>query len=67
MKEPPPLIIADRLADERLWAEALNLGADDLLATPFDATEVWHAVTTACRRHENERAMGCKSKTGGAL
>ena len=27
MEGPPPLIVADRLADERLWAEVLNLGA----------------------------------------
>jgi DNA-binding response OmpR family regulator len=54
MEDPPPLIVADRLADDRLWAEALNLGAHDLLAKPFDGREVWHAVTTACRRRENE-------------
>ena len=28
---PPSLIVASRLADERLWAEALNLGAWDVL------------------------------------
>src|ERR1039457_6796154 len=37
MPHPPPLIVADRLADERLWAEVLNLGAYDLLAKPFEA------------------------------
>ncbi len=55
MKHPPPLIVADRLADERLWAEVLNLGAYDLLAKPFEAKEVLHAVSTACQRRENER------------
>ncbi len=51
---PPPLIVADRLADEALWAEVLNLGGYDLLATPFDAKEVVHAVATAVRFRENE-------------
>ena len=27
LPDPPPLIVTSRLADERLWAEALNLGA----------------------------------------
>lgn len=57
MKHPPPLIVADRLADERLWAEVLNLGAYDLLAKPFEAKEVLHAVSTACQRRENERRI----------
>jgi DNA-binding NtrC family response regulator len=54
LADPPPLIVADRLADERLWSEVLNLGAYDLLAKPFDSREVMHAVTTACRHFENE-------------
>lgn len=54
LEYPPPLIVTDRLADERLWAEVLNLGGHDLLATPFDAREVFHAVCAACRRTENE-------------
>ena len=40
MSDPPLLIVTSRLADERLWAEALNLGAYDVLAKPFEATEV---------------------------
>jgi len=58
MGDPPPLIVADRLADERLWAEVLNLGAYDLLAKPFDGREVVHALTTACRRREHKQAIG---------
>jgi DNA-binding NtrC family response regulator len=38
------LIVASRLADERLWAEALNLGASDVLAKPFDRSEVLRSV-----------------------
>jgi DNA-binding response OmpR family regulator len=56
--DPPPLIVADRLADECLWLEALNFGAYDLLAKPFDSKEVLRAVTAACRRHENRSRLG---------
>ena len=52
---PPPLIVADRLADERLWAEVLNLGGDDLLLKPFHASEVLYAVGSACRRSQNQK------------
>jgi DNA-binding response OmpR family regulator len=57
MDDPPLLIVAARLADERLWAEALNLGAHDVLATPFDATEVIRMVGIAQQRWRNARAL----------
>lgn len=44
---PPFLIVTSRVADERLWAEALNLGAYDVLAKPFDRTEVTRVVSLA--------------------
>src|SRR6266567_4562640 len=40
LPDAPKLIVCSRLADERLWAEVLNLGGYDVLATPFDAREV---------------------------
>jgi DNA-binding NtrC family response regulator len=43
----PPLIVTSRLADERLWAEALNLGAYDVLAKPFERREVVRSVSLA--------------------
>jgi DNA-binding NtrC family response regulator len=43
----PQLIVADRLANEALWAEVLNLGAYDLLMTPFDPAEVQRVVSLA--------------------
>lgn len=36
----PSLIVSSRLADERLWAEVLNLGGYDVLLTPFEPSEV---------------------------
>lgn len=44
---PPALIVTSRLADDRLWAEALNLGAYDVLAKPFDRTELLRSVRLA--------------------
>lgn len=46
--QPPKLIVASRLADERLWAEVLNLGGYDLLVKPFVADEVQRVVSLAC-------------------
>lgn len=58
MALPPSLIVSSRLADERLWAEVLNLGAFDLLlGAPFEPEEVlrvtesaWSAWDSAARR-----------------
>jgi DNA-binding response OmpR family regulator len=55
ISNPPALIVADRLADEALWVEVLNLGAYDLLTKPFNAREVLHAVSTACHFSSDQR------------
>jgi len=47
LTKPPRLIVASRFADEHLWAEVLNLGGHDVLATPFDADEVHRVVSYA--------------------
>jgi DNA-binding NtrC family response regulator len=47
MPNAPSLIVASRLADDRLWAEALTLGAWDVLAKPFHLTEVVRSVRSA--------------------
>lgn len=49
LKHPPCLIVTSSRADERLWAEALNLGAYDVLAKPFDVTEVSRTLSRAFR------------------
>jgi DNA-binding response OmpR family regulator len=46
----PPLIVSSRLADDRLWAEVLNLGGYDLLMKPFTAVEVSRVVRLAAHR-----------------
>ena len=50
LKDAPYLIVTSRTADERLWAEALNRGAYDVLAKPFDREEVDRVVTAAWLR-----------------
>ena len=47
LPEPPPIIVASRLADDYLWAEALNLGAYDVLAKPFDVDELTRSLSLA--------------------
>jgi CheY-like chemotaxis protein len=46
----PEVIVTDRNADARFWAEALNLGAYDLLAQPFYQPEVQRILFNACSR-----------------
>lgn len=48
-EHPPHLVVASQLADAHLWAEVLNLGGYDVLAKPFDATEVTLVVESAVR------------------
>jgi CheY-like chemotaxis protein len=47
MPNTPFLIVTSRLADDHLWAEALNLGAYDVLAKPYDADETVRVITSA--------------------
>jgi DNA-binding NtrC family response regulator len=44
------VIVTDPQADARFWAEALNLGAYDLLAQPFYEPEVRRILGNACSR-----------------
>jgi DNA-binding NtrC family response regulator len=61
LQAAPPLIVASRHADERLWAEALNLGAYDVLTKPFDRKELVRSVSMAWlhwhHKHEFAPAM----------
>jgi DNA-binding NtrC family response regulator len=44
------VIITDPQADARLWSEALNQGAYDLIAQPFYEPEVRRILHNACTR-----------------
>ena len=60
----PHLIVTSRTADERLWAEVLNLGGYDVLAQPFNRDEVERVVASAARR---DAAIPPESQRGGFL
>jgi DNA-binding response OmpR family regulator len=46
-QNPPKLVVSSRVADDRLWAEVLNLGGYDVLAQPFDPGEVLRVTRAA--------------------
>jgi DNA-binding NtrC family response regulator len=50
LEPEPEVIVTDPHADARFWAEALNLGAYDLLAQPFYEPEVRRILYNACSR-----------------
>lgn len=65
LPDPPLVIVASRLADERLWAEALNLGAWDVVAKPFDGLEMARVLTSALNnwfdRHRFARQLALRA------
>jgi len=63
MADPPLLIVAARVADDRLWAEVLNEGGHDVLAKPFRAPEVLHSIVSGCRWRETHEAEGQERKS----
>jgi DNA-binding NtrC family response regulator len=46
---PCYVVVTSQSADDRLWAEVLNLGAYDVLAKPFDSKEVFRVIGLAWR------------------
>lgn len=50
VSDPPLFIVTSQCADDYLWAEALNLGAYDVLAKPFDDSELARALHSAWAR-----------------
>lgn len=58
LPNPPFLIVTTRLADEHFWAEALNFGAYDVLAKPFDSTELTRTLLSACMHRRKTSATG---------
>jgi len=71
LRNPPPLIVTSRLADNHLWAEVLNLGGYDVLAKPLDTHEVDRVVTLAWghaanEQRSNQRPRSAIARAGGA-
>jgi DNA-binding NtrC family response regulator len=52
------VIVTDAHADASFWAEALNLGAYDLLAQPFHESEVRRILSNACSRRAPGQTAG---------
>ncbi len=50
----PVVIVSSRHADDCLWAEVLNLGGYDLLAAPFDKSEVFRVAFLAWQSWINQ-------------
>jgi len=50
------VIVTDPHADARLWSEALNLGAYDLVSQPFYEPEVRRILYYACSRTSREQS-----------
>ena len=59
----PCVIVTSRLADEHLWAEALNVGAYDVLAKPFEREEVIRTVSLASRSWHDQHLRARVPKT----
>jgi DNA-binding NtrC family response regulator len=53
LRRPPFLVVTSHLADNHLWAEALNLGAYDVLTRPFYSEEVIRTLGSAWLRWLN--------------
>ena len=65
---PPLVIVTSRVADERMWAEVLNLGGYDVLAKPLNNEEVIRTVTSAWSLwlHRFQLRAGSARKAGGS-
>lgn len=59
----PNLVVVSRHADDRLWAEVLNLGGYDVLPLPAQASEMFRTLSAAWRnwreRSEVEAILAC--------
>jgi DNA-binding response OmpR family regulator len=65
-ERPPNVIVTSRLADDRLWAEVLNLGGYDVLAKPLDGCELFRALSSAWRNwHSVEVVQQEKAAAAG--
>jgi CheY-like chemotaxis protein len=54
LQRPSKLIVATRHADERLWAEVLNLGGFDVVTRPWAKFELTRAVESAATNWQGE-------------
>jgi len=55
------LVVTDPWANARFWTEAINLGAYDVLAQPFQETEVRRLIGSATSRRPAAKAYTAAS------
>jgi DNA-binding NtrC family response regulator len=59
LPDPPTFVLASNSADERLWMEAIHLGAYDVIVKPLAGREVMRIVASAAvswlGRHERRK------------
>ena len=71
LPNPCYVVVTSPCADDRLWAEVLNLGAYDVLAKPFQSKEVFRVVGLAWRHWLDLRKSAgreySKTLTAGAV
>lgn len=65
-RKVPPVIVVSRLADERLWAEVLNLRGYDVLATPFQTDEVRWSIRSASRHWRDNSLLSNHERSAEA-
>jgi DNA-binding NtrC family response regulator len=59
LPKPPRFIVFSRHADDRLWAEVLNLGGFDVLAFPASHPEIFRAISSAWRNWRADLEEHC--------
>jgi DNA-binding response OmpR family regulator len=70
--EPPKLVVVAEPCDRALWAEALNLGAHDVIAKPLHKRETQHVIagallTTRSAKRRYPVSQHRKAELGGSL
>ncbi len=65
MPDAPVLIVASEHADDKLWAEVLNLGGYDVLMKPFDRIEVSRVVNLAWQNWTSARGNSPRAASAG--
>lgn len=65
MDRPPAVIVTSSQAAGTLWAEAVNLGAFDVITQPIRADEALHAVRGAHRQFTLPGGSGAQEPSEG--
>lgn len=66
LDSPPPVVVSSMHADDRMWAEVLNLGGYDVLPEPFDGNEVVRILSLAWL-HWKDRCRQTRRPQGSVM